>query len=190
MSAVDKTKSCAAQTHSDAAAPTALVRPRPAQPVFAWRRFRENLATMNKKYQNYRKGWAVYLATYAVLFVIFLYPYFYFIESIGPVQIFTVMLDLAAIICLYWHVRRQPLQSLGIRIVFIGFALVFFARILVILYLLLPNLFPWLGSPEQRVSIWGLCGLLFQIPMAVALFAYSTGAQNKRTHAEFALHEE
>ena len=132
---------------------------------------------MKTTHQLYRKGWALYLAIYAAVFVIFLYPYFRYVESIEPVQISSTMLDLAAIVCLYWHVRRQPVQSLGIRVVFIVFAFVFLARILFALYLLLPNLFPWLSSSEQRISVIGLCGILFQIPMAVALFAYSTGVQ-------------
>lgn len=132
---------------------------------------------MNTAARQIRKGWAIYLAGYAVLFAIFLYPSLQFAGRVSLVQAISTLLDVVAMACLYRHVRRLTVPSLGLRLAFTGIALLFAARIAFVLYLLVPNVVPWQGSPEQWVSLWGVGGLLFQIPMALALLLYSVGSQ-------------
>ncbi|WP_062471014.1 hypothetical protein [Variovorax boronicumulans] len=138
---------------------------------------------MNTADRPIRKAWAIYLVAYAIFFVVLFYPYLQFVGSFGLIQIVSTLLDLVAMVCLFRHVRRKPIPTLGFRVALIAIALLFAARAAVVVFLLLSNLLPWQGGAEQWVALSGLAGVLFQTPMAAALVLYAMGSQARASEA-------
>ncbi len=124
-----------------------------------------------------RKGWAAYLIVYAGLLLAFIYPYFRLPSGPSYILIASTALDFASVWCLYQYVRRKPIPSLGIRIAVLALTFLFVGRLAIVLALLVSNAYPWLGLAEQWVSLAGIGGALFQVPMAVALASYALRPQ-------------
>lgn len=127
-----------------------------------------------------RKGWAAYLAFYAAVFLVSLYPYLRYTERLGLVPLLSSAVDMLAMLCLYRHVRYRPLPTLSLRLLAIALAVIFTVRLVFLGSLLVPNLWPWSGNAEQWVSVVGLSAASVQIPMAVVLFLYALGTQRGR----------
>lgn len=132
---------------------------------------------MNSVAWPIRRGWAIYLAAYVILFATFLYVSFQFILPFSLVQVISTLLDVFAMVCLYRYVRRQPITRVGLRIAVLTIALFLAIRAAAVLYLLVPHILPWQGDLDQWASLVGLCGSSFQVPMVLALFIYSMDRQ-------------
>lgn len=132
---------------------------------------------MNSVARSIRKGWAIYLAAYVILFAAFFYVSLQFVLPIDFVQVMSTLLDVVAMVWLYRYVRRQSITSVGLRIAVLMIALLLAVRTSAVLYLLVPHTFPWQGDLDQWASLVGLCGSSFQFPMVLALFIYSMESQ-------------
>ncbi|MFT3801048.1 MAG: hypothetical protein QM766_07490 [Burkholderiaceae bacterium] len=120
-----------------------------------------------------RKPAAVLLAVYAIVVVAGIYPYLRFPGSIGLFQILQIAIDLLVVHGLYGYATRRRIRGIRWRVLYLVLALVLCVRVAVVLYLLLPNLFPWFGTGEQLVSLIGFSLLPVMLLAAYALWRHA-----------------
>ena len=130
---------------------------------------------------NFRKGWALYLVLYSIVFLLSLYPYFRLGGRFQLLSLLSALIDVCAIVALCRHVLYMPIPSLLMRLLAIALAAVYVLRLLFVGWLLLSNLFPWSGGAEQWPSVVGLSAASVQLPMVLALFLYALGMQARAT---------
>lgn len=78
-----------------------------------------------------------------------------------------LILDVACLVGLYGYIRSAPLFPLSVWRVVLTLVL---ARFFVGASFLIPNLFPWEATLEQRVALAGLLSLILALPMVFALW--------------------
>ncbi|MFT4099771.1 MAG: hypothetical protein QM674_01825 [Burkholderiaceae bacterium] len=120
-----------------------------------------------------RKPAAVLLAIYALVVVAGIYPYLRFPGSIRPFQILQIAIDLLVVHGLYGYAARRRIRGIRWRVLYLVLAVVLGVRVAVVLYLLLPNLFPWFGTGEQLVSLVGVSLLPVMLLAAYALWRHA-----------------
>jgi hypothetical protein len=96
---------------------------------------------------------------------------------VSPLQIFQLSIDSVAIYALSGYVMRQPIRNPAIRILYLAVVLAFLIRAAAVLYFVIPNLQPWLGSNEQYVSLMLILSVLVMLPVAYAIYRHATISQ-------------
>jgi hypothetical protein len=96
---------------------------------------------------------------------------------ISLLQIFQLAIDSVAIYALYGYVMRQRIRNLAIRILYLAVVLAFLVRAATVLYFVIPNLQPWLGSNEQYVSLMLVLSALVMLLVAYAICRHATISQ-------------
>ena len=119
------------------------------------------------------KGWTIYLVVYFVMFVVFA-SFTFSDNNLGQVFstlfVFSTLLDVISLIGLFKYARTRTVSYSMIWVIIAAF---FTAKLLFTWSKLIPNLYPWFSTPEQKVSLAGLAGALLQVPVAYALWRYS-----------------
>ncbi|MFL9998928.1 hypothetical protein PQR34_47120 [Paraburkholderia sediminicola] len=115
-----------------------------------------------------RKAWATYLAAYAIFFAILIFPLLSSLE---------LTVDVAAMVCLYCYVRKRLASTVWARLALTAIAFLFVARTAIFLHVKLSNPFPAEALGYGFLDSIGAAGVLFQVPMAAALFRYSLGGE-------------
>ncbi|MBF4988342.1 hypothetical protein [Methylophilus sp. 14] len=113
------------------------------------------------------RGWYLYFFVYLLLFISLS---IFTIYKGQDLSIISLSLDVLALIGLYKFARTNTVSFSFIWVIIASF---FTARLLFVWYILIPNIYPWLSMFEQMVSLWGLVGSAFQVPVAYALWRYS-----------------
>lgn len=133
---------------------------------------------MHTNVAEIRRFWAAYLALYAVLFVVGVYPYLTMGGWPHPFQVIHTAVDLLAMYGLFGFVVRKPKRHVVLRVLFVIVALVMCVRAVAVLYVVGPILLPWVGDRESFVSLILLLGVPFQLLGAFALWQYATKSQH------------
>jgi hypothetical protein len=133
---------------------------------------------MGTKTVRIRRLWAAYLAVYAVLVGVGVYPYLTNprLTMGGPPRPFQVMqtaVDILVMYGLFGLVVRRSIRQVALRVALIIVAAFLCVRVVVVLYVLgpfVPTIFPWRGDAESFISITLLLGVPLQLPAAFALW--------------------
>jgi hypothetical protein len=118
--------------------------------------------------------WGAYLGLLIVMFVVGVYPYF---VVTGPPHAFRVaqtVVDLLVLYGLFGFVVRKPIRRRALRVVFIIVAALLCVRALVVLFVVGPILFPWIGDTESFVTLLILLGTPLLLLNAFVLWQYAT----------------
>jgi len=123
-----------------------------------------------------RGFWAAYLALYAVLFIVGLYPHLTAGGPPYPFRLVPAAVDLLAMYGLFGFVLQKPIRHIVLRALLILVVAVLCARAVVVFYIAGPILLPWRGDTESFVSLTLLLGVPFQLLAAFALWQYASGS--------------
>jgi hypothetical protein len=133
------------------------------------------IASMPANTPRVRGFWAAYLALYAALFIMGVYPYLTLWGPPNPFQMAQTAVDLVVMYGLFGFVVQKPIRHIALRALFIIMVVVLCVRAVVVLYVVGPILFPWHGDKESFVSLTLLLGVPFQLLAVFALWQYASG---------------
>jgi hypothetical protein len=136
----------------------------------------DGMASMPADTARIRGFWAAYLALYAALFIVGVYPYLTLWGPPHPFQMVQVAVDLLVMYGLFGFVLQKPIRHIALRALFIILVAVLWARAVVGLYIVGPLLFPWHGDTESFVSLTLLLGIPLQLLATFALWQYASGS--------------